>query len=409
MAAGVMIASCREEALPEGNRENRQELQAELRSGAGSSGEVSVVPSEQKKCYLTAAEDLRGKLSGGAAGIKVLLQDSKYFAVGERVLSVSYSADAPLAGEIRGGTVTPGARTVTMSWVSEEKIHRPAVGHAPDAGEYGLQCLPGSFDGKFTVVTSRYTYEFTRSVEATAGEAVEVALDFASPDSHPARKVGIFGDSISTYAGMLCGDEYRWFYPDKDPNYGSSDPAEAAKAVDCKEKTWWWRVIYDYMQHGKLDIVNSWGSSKLVHSLGPDRFDNKVYSGFIDRMYKFEDPDIIFIHGGTNDHNQSTPMGEYTWDATIGQGNTEQFRSAYIELVKALQNRYEGVQLILIIGDRLSKPYEEAAITVAEHFGLPYVNFVGDEIEKCSGSHPTAGGFEVMAAKIYETCKDYLP
>lgn len=392
LAAVIMVFSCGK-SLPPGPANPQEETVDETET-------VIIIPSEQGKFYLSAEEDLKGKVTEKTAAIKVLLTDSKYFAVGEKVLSVSFTADNP---------VIPTGNTVTMTWRSEDALHRPEVGHMPDAGEYGILCLPGTFNGIFTVVTSRYTYEFTKSVTAPAGSAATVSLDFAYPDKQPVRKVGIFGDSISTFAGELPHDEYRWFYPDKDPNYGSSDPAKAAKAVDCKEKTWWWKVIYEYMSSGEADVINSWGSSKLIHSLGPDRFEKKVYSGFIDRMYEFKDPDIIFIHGGTNDHNQSTPMGEYTWDATIGQGNTVLFRSAYIELVKALQNRYEGVQLIIIIGDRLSQPYEEAALTVAEHFGLPVVNFVGDDIEKCSGSHPSAAGFQVMAEKIYNSCKDYLP
>ena len=35
------------------------------------------------------------------AGLKVLLQDSKYYAVGERVLSASYAADKDIVGEIK--------------------------------------------------------------------------------------------------------------------------------------------------------------------------------------------------------------------------------------------------------------------------------------------------------------------
>ena len=74
-----------------------------------------------------------------------------------------------------------------------------------------------------------------------------------------------------------------------------------------------------------------------------------------------------------------------------------------------LQNRYEGVQLIIVIGDMLTTDYETSVIEIAKHFEIPYVNFVGDKVEKCSGSHPTSPAFDQMAKKIYETCKDYLP
>lgn len=359
------------------------------------------VPAIQRKYALTAAEDLDGKVSSGNAGLKVLLQDSKYYAAGERVLSVSYEADSAISSD---------GNSVMMTWESDDEVNYPAVEHAPSAGEFGLLCLPGSFSGKFTVVTSRHSYEFTKDISLNAGETTTVTLDFATPDSQPTRKVGIFGDSISTYSGELCNEEYSWFYPDMDPNYNNSDPLLAAKAVDSKEKTWWWRVIYDKMSHGEVDVINSWGGTKLVHETKAGRVSGTaIPSGFIDRVYNFIDPDIIFIHGGTNDFNQSTPLGDYTWDAALGGGDRSKFRSCYIELIKALQARYQDVKIILIIGDRLSAPYAESAIAVAEHFGLPYVNFVGDSIEKCSGSHPTAPAFEQMASKIYIVCEDYLP
>ena len=365
-----------------------------------------LAPAAQYKYALTADEDLDGKVTAGVAGLKVLLTDSKYYAAGERVLSVSFAASS-------GGHVASGdSDTVTMTWESDDEVNYPAVAHSPSAGEYGLRCLPGSYSGIFTVVTSRHTYEFTKSFTATSAATTTVTLDFAAPDSQPTRKVGIFGDSISTFSGELYDATYRAFYPDMDPNYNNTDPTLAAKAVDTKEKTWWGRIIWGKMTYGDVDVVNSWGGTKLVHHnyIGSDDV-TKYWAGFIDRVYNFNDPDIIFIHGGTNDTNGSTPLGEYTWDTPQGQGDKTKFRNCYIELIKSLQSRFQDVKIIIIVGDRLGSSYAESAITVAQHFGLPYVSFQGESasIEKCSGSHPTSAGFEYMANKIYTQLEDYLP
>lgn len=148
----------------------------------------------------------------------------------------------------------------------------------------------------------------------------------------------------------------------------------------------------------------------MVHEVKTGRETGKsIGAGFVDRAYNFVDPDIILIHGGTNDRNQSTPVGSYDWDLPVGQLDVSCYRSAYVALIKMLQARYEGVQIILIIGDCLTPDYESSTKAIAEHFGLPYVNFVGDPIDKCKGSHPNAPAFDKMAAKIYETCKNYLP
>ena len=366
----------------------------------------ATVEAEQFKYYMTAQEDLEGKVNEATAGMKVILMDSKYYAVGERVLEVTFEADNVIAGKLEDGKVTNTSNSITMKWASDDPINRPAVGREGSAGEYGILCLPGSYSGTFTVKTNRYTYQFTQSVELKKGEITTIQLDFSKPLVQPKRKVGVMGDSISTFEGTMCNPDYSPYYPGNDPNV----TANPSIAVNSKEKTYWWRLIYDYMKNGELDVNTSWSGTRVIHEVKTGRQSGKsIGAGFVDRAYDFVDPDIIIIHGGTNDRNQSTPVGEYTWDLPIGQGNLGNYRSAYIELIKMLQNRYEGVQIIIIVGDRLTLDYERATVAIAEHFGLPYVNFVGVTIDKCSGSHPTAPAFDKMASMIYEQCIDYLP
>ena len=67
---------------------------------------------------MTAAEDLEGKVSDNTAGLKVLLQDSKYYAVDERVLSVSYAADKDIVGTVKAGETVQ----ITATLPEVEKI-----------------------------------------------------------------------------------------------------------------------------------------------------------------------------------------------------------------------------------------------------------------------------------------------
>lgn len=404
--AAFAVLACGKSTLAEGPRASEDALEeTAVKTPETSSDEEIIIPAAQSKYYMSAAEDLDGKVNAKTAGLTVLLQDSKFYAMGERILSVSYSANQNIVGTVGAQGVTDGGQTVTMTWASEDPVRRPVVEHAPKAAEFGLVCLPGNFTGAFTVKTVRYTYTFTKAIHLSAGTSSIVTLDFAAPDVQPTRKVGVLGDSISTFDGMICNEDYGPFYPDSDPNVGTG----SENAVDCKEKTYWWRLIYDHMQHGQLDVNSSWGGTRVVHEMKTGRKTGKsIGAGFIDRAYDFVDPDIIIIHGGTNDKNQSSAMGSYDWDYPIGQLDVNSYKSAYIQLIKMLQLRYEGVQLIIIVGDRLGD-YAQPTIDIAQHFGLPYVSFVGVTIEKCKGSHPTSAGFALMAERIYNTCKDYLP
>ena len=364
------------------------------------------IPENQSKFYLSAAEDLEGKISEQTAGMTVLLMDSKFFAVDERVLSVTFDADKPICSTVQDGKTVAESNSVTMTWASQEPVKRPKVGRQSNPGEYGILCRPGEYSGTFTVKTNRYAYQWEKTINLAKGQSTSVTLDFAAPLQQPKRKVGIMGDSISTFDGTMCNPDYNPYYPGNDPNV-TSNPSIA---VNSKERTYWWRLIYDYMENGELDVNSSWSGTRVVHEVKTGRESGKsINAGFVDRAYDFVDPDIIIIHGGTNDRNQSTPVGEYTWDLPIGQNDLGKYRSAYIELIKMLQNRYEGVQIIIIIGDRLTTDYEKSTIEIARHFNLPYVNFVGETIDKCSGSHPTSPAFDKMARMIYESCKDYLP
>lgn len=244
-----------------------------------------------------------------------------------------------------------------------------------------------------------------------------ITLVYEDAVQYPSRtcRVGIMGDSISTYDDMLCDPEYLHWYPvndgKHDPNLGV--PGREEYAVDAKEKTWWGRIIYELMDDAELDANSSFGGSRVIshpRTSAIDEDKTKMWdAGMVDRVYDFINPDIIFIHGGTNDSTIGTdPLGNFDWNTPIRDLDMSSFRSAYSGMVRKLQEYYEGVQLILIIGPSLTKDYEESIIAVADHFNLPYVNFVGDEIDMCNGVHPSAVGHRQMADKIFQLCAEYL-
>ena len=227
------------------------------------------------------------------------------------------------------------------------------------------------------------------------------------------KRVGIMGDSISTFKDVLCNPEYLYWYPKEgnDPNLGVAGREEYV--VDAKEKTWWGRIIYEYSDNLELDANSSFSGSKVISQPRTSAIDEdktKMWdAGMVDRVYDFINPDVIFIHGGTNDSTIGTdPLGNFNWESPLESLDVFSFRSAYVSMVRKLQDYYAGVQLILIIGPSLKKDYEESIVSVASYFQLPYVNFVGDDIDMCKGVHPSAVGHKQMADKIFATCKEYL-
>lgn len=222
-------------------------------------------------------------------------------------------------------------------------------------------------------------------------------------------RVGIMGDSISTFAGELFDQEYKPHYP-RAQDEGTPD------ALTSVTQTWWGKIVYEYMTDAETDAVSSMGGSKVIsqpRSGHVSGYPDLVWdAGMVDRVYDFNTPDIIFIHGGTNDNTLQSELGTHQYDLPIMEMDAFKFCSAYASMVRKLKDYYTDVQIILIIGNSLSEPYARAIISVAEHYDLPYVSFIGDEIEACAtdnaGIHPNPAGHAFMAKKIYESCKDYL-
>ena len=219
-------------------------------------------------------------------------------------------------------------------------------------------------------------------------------------------RVGIMGDSISTFAGELVNSDYKYHYP--------CEEDEVSKV----EQTWWWQLIYEKMDNGVLDVNNSFSGTKVSHGSYAGLSNASYQAGFVDRVGQFHAPDVIIIHGGTNDCLKDTDkvnIGDYQWDTPLDQMDLTKFRSSYVYLVRKLQELYDGVQLILIVGDRLGKDadlqYDDTIIEIARHFGLPYVDLTPHRLTDIPAPdlcHPNYVGHAFIAQKIYDTCKDYL-
>ena len=385
------------------------------------------IPSQINKYYLGTENDLAlqyESLPVNAATLNLSFFDSKHFALDETIRSISItSTSGNIAGQVSYNitrdetTVTNGSPVVRIDWVSDNPDYQLKVGGPAqvDLNSAVLLLAPvGSVSLIFDVLTDRYNYRFSQPLFLGAKAMRYVSLDFADPQTQPVRKVAILGDSISTFD--VTGDNRIINY---NPYYyvGRQNGSGEVCDVDGKEKTWWWKTIYDYSSSCTLDVNSSWQGTRVVHEI---KSSTKlgltdVGAGFVDRCYDFKDPDIVIIHGATNDMNQSTPLGDYDFDVPMGQLDESCFRSALVKTVKKIMTRYPGVEIIFVIGDfrgvASGVNYEQSIIAVADHFGFPYVDFYqsGYNPPKFDGSHPNAAYFDEMARTICQTCADYLP
>ena len=72
-------------------------------------------------------------------------------------------------------------------------------------------------------------------------------------------RVGIMGDSISTFEGELVNDDYKFHYPCVEGT--RNNPCGVSKV----EQTWWWQLINEKMENGVLDVNNSFSGTKVSH------------------------------------------------------------------------------------------------------------------------------------------------
>lgn len=258
-----------------------------------------------------------------------------------------------------------------------------------------------------------------------------------SPRSSSAKRVSIIGDSISSFAGYIPA-AYNYHYPNADG------------AVTQVSQTYWYRLIYDKLADAVLDLNMSYSGAAVTRSTDSSKSGNHWYDNcFIQRYIRqggVGNPDIVLIHGGTNDwaHNDCPlyPGGDLCKNAAAPAANSfeavfstadaasgyEQacelpdtdFLSAYTKLVKMLQEQYPGVKIVCIIGDYLSEGVEQCILGIAEHYGAKTVNLLRvngfndqtympkHDFNGTSGCHPNAQAMEFIADKIYKELGSWL-
>ena len=342
-------------------------------------------------------EPVSGTVRPLTAGVVLDIFDSAGKLSGRPFSSVKMEGGATLAGNIK---IYPeesriGELSATSSSISFDCTGGAfAVGTSSAPASLGAVVLPCVFKGKVTVeCEGGVKATFTVDQTLKAGVINHLNLDMAGAEveglKHMPTRLGILGDSISTFQGKIPSS-HRTYYPSTNA---------ACADVTSWEKTYWGHLINDYW-HCELDVNSSWSGS-CVAAGDP----TVVRTPFVERCSLFKNPDVIILFGGTNDcqSQRQIALGEFDYTSAPEALNKHaRFRESYIWVIKTLQAKYPDAQLICIVGNHIEGEYGNSVKSIAEHFKLPVVDFRGDQkVTIYSELHPNAAGHAYMAEKIY--------
>ena len=348
-------------------------------------------------------ESVRGTVKPLTAAVVLDIVDSRGKWTGASFSSVTMQADGEtaLAGElsvklqdIPVSEVKNASSSVSFSGTGFQ------VGTVAEPASLGAVVLPCTFTGTVTVEGEglKAVYTVSQPLSLQAGYVKHIQVDLSRADvegeapRHFPRRLGIIGDSISTFEGIIPSD-HRKYYP------------TSGCDVDSWEKTYWGQLITRYW-NCELDMNTSWSGSSVASGKA-----GSVRTPFVDpdRLNKFKDPDCIILFGGTNDAIVSNEIGqgEFCYDTPLDEVNHyRRFRDAYIYVIRYLLQKFPDVQIICIIGTDVTGDYGTSVETIAKHYNLPCVDFRADKgagkVSIFSGSHPDAAGHAYKARRIYE-------
>lgn len=184
--------------------------------------------------------------------------------------------------------------------------------------------------------------ELTENTDFSTGASAKPQNGLSGAQGHPISiKIGIIGDSISTFDGFLPssvdgydGATYKAYYPKGN--------------VNKVEKTWWYKTAL-LLGCSPDDICNcSWSGSYVT---GNATSTTSAYAGCSDRRIQdlsvrgFE-PDVVLCFISCNDWANSVSIG--TWavkDSIPETANIETLREAYGTMILKIKHYYPSATI----------------------------------------------------------------
>ena len=191
-------------------------------------------------------------------------------------------------------------------------------------------------------------------------------------------KVSILGDSYSTFEGCIPEGNEPWY--GKDFGNDITEPSQ----------TWWSQLIED---NGLvLELNNSWSGATICNT--GYRGEDYTHRSFLTRADQLgQNPDLIFIFGGTNDAWAGSPLGEF--DGT----DMYTVRPAVPAMLKKVKSAYPDALVVFIINTELAEEVEDAIVKACDSESVQYVKL--KDIDKQYG-HPSVNGMKQISSQVWK-------
>lgn len=277
--------------------------------------------------------------------------------------------------------------------------------------------------------------DFTVTPAACHIQAAESLLVWAEPFENAPQCVGQV-DAGTVF--MVCGvtsngwfqvrylGQKRYVSPAGVVFYTGGEERTELPLLD-QEKGYRVAFLGDSVTYGdKLSSQSSTYASRLAVKMGAEAYDNYGMNGscmggnhperFWDRYSAMtEDAELVFVFGGTNDYEWSTPIG------AMGDGSTQTFYGVLNLLMSSMKQKYPDAQIIFLTPLRRLRDtwknsegyvladYANAIVEMGAFYDIPVVdlyhtssmNFVGRRGYLADGLHPTATGHKALADYLY--------
>ena len=193
-----------------------------------------------------------------------------------------------------------------------------------------------------------------------------------------AQKVSILGDSYSTYEGWIPEGNENWY----GPGIGND--------VNDVNQTWWKQLIDS---NGlELELNNSWSGATICNT--GYRGEDYTNRSFLTRASSLgENPDIIFIFGGTNDAWAKSPLGEFSGSDMYS------VRPATMAMLHKVNESYPEALKVVILNTEISNDVIGALIKACETENIPYIQL--ENIDK-QRNHPSIHGMKQIAHQVWK-------